>query len=61
MYELYELINKKHLSKKIALDETYLTDQAKVLINQNRRGISKDKMEIMLYTQQTEVVPPQAF
>ena len=31
MYVLNELINKKQLSKKIALDETYLTYQAKGL------------------------------
>ena len=42
MYVLNELINKKQLSKKIALDETYLTYQAKGFVNQNRRGISKD-------------------
>ena len=40
------LINKKQLSKKIALDETYLTYQAKGFVNQNRRGISKDKIGI---------------
>ena len=33
------------MSKKIALDETYLTYQAKGL-NKNRRGISKDKIGI---------------
>ena len=37
---------KKQLSKKIALDETYLTYQAKGFVNQNRRGISKDKIGI---------------
>ena len=31
MYVLNELINKKQLSKKIALDETYLTYQTKAL------------------------------
>lgn len=46
MYVLNELINKKQLSKKIALDETYLTYQAKEFVNQNRRGISKDKIGI---------------
>lgn len=46
MYVLNELINKKQLSKKIALDETYLTYQAKGFLNQNRRGISKDKIGI---------------
>ncbi len=46
MYVLNELINKKQLSKKIALDETYLTYQAKGFVNQNRRGISKDKIGI---------------
>ena len=39
MYVLNELVNKKQLSKKIALDETYLTYQAKGFVNQNRRGI----------------------
>lgn len=46
MYVLNELINKKQLSKQIALDETYLTYQAKGFVNQNRRGISKDKIGI---------------
>ncbi len=46
MYVLNELVNKKQLSKKIALDETYLTYQAKGFVNQNRRGISKDKIGI---------------
>ena len=46
MYVLNELINKKQLSKKIALNETYLTYQAKGFVNQNRRGISKDKIGI---------------
>lgn len=37
----------RHLfSKQIALDETYLTYQAKGFVNQNRRGISKDKIGI---------------
>ena len=46
-YALNELINKKQLSKKIALDETYLTYQAKGVVNQNRRGISKDKIGVV--------------
>lgn len=47
MYVLNKLINKKQLSKKIALDETYFTYQAKGFVNQNRKGISKDKIGIV--------------
>lgn len=46
MYVLNELINKKQLSKKFALDETYLNYQTKGFVNQNRRGINKDKIGI---------------
>lgn len=46
MYVHNQLINKKQLSKKNELDETYLTYQDKGFVNQNRRGISKDKIGI---------------
>ena len=35
------------MSKKITVDETYLTYQAKGFVSQNLRGISKDKIGIV--------------
>lgn len=46
MYVLNKPTNQKQLSKEIELDETYLTYQAKGYVNQNRKGISKDKIGI---------------